>query len=128
MNNGEGSIVGPILMMISSGLGVIVEAIFPLDEGGEVTTWRGNGHFIIIVIAGIVGITGMVFLWLRAKKLDGWVGFGWFSLASAIICVIFVIVQFIYTGSEIMGLIERFMVTWYQIFYLVNALWVFIRN
>jgi hypothetical protein len=62
MNDGEGSIVGPILMIVNSFLGIIVQIAFPLDEGGEITTWRGKGHLIIIVISGIVGITGMVFL------------------------------------------------------------------
>ena len=128
MNGGEGSIVGPLLMMISSGLGVIVEMFFPLDEGGEIITWRGKGHLIIIVISGIIGIAGMGFLWIRAKKLDGWVGFGWFTFASAIICLILVGVNMPYAGTEVMGLVERFMVSYYQIFYFVNALWVFIRN
>jgi len=128
MNNGEGSIVGPILMMVSSFLGVVVASFFPLDEGGEIGTWRGQGHLIIIVISGVIGIIGMFFLWARAKKLDGWVGFGWFTFASAIICLILVGVNVPFAGSEVMGLIERFMVTYYQIFYFVNALMVYLKN
>ena len=128
MNNGEGSIIGPILMMVSSFLGVVVASFFPLDEGGEIGTWRGQGHFIIIIISGVVGLVGMVFLWLRAKKLDGWVGFGWFSLVAAIIGLILVGISGAFAGSEVMGLVERFMVEWYQIFYFVNALMVYLRN
>jgi len=40
VNNGEGSLVGPILFIISSFMGVLLPLFFPLDEGGEPTTWR----------------------------------------------------------------------------------------
>ena len=50
INNGEGSIVGPIFFMASAFLGLIVAIFFPLDEGGELTTWKGKMHLILIVI------------------------------------------------------------------------------
>ena len=38
--NGIPSLVGPILFIISTFFGVIVAIFFPLDEGGEVKTWK----------------------------------------------------------------------------------------
>ncbi|UCD01872.1 MAG: DUF998 domain-containing protein, partial [Promethearchaeota archaeon] len=43
INDGGGSILGPIFLIISSILGILVALFFPLDEGGEFTTYKGKG-------------------------------------------------------------------------------------
>jgi hypothetical protein len=128
VNNGKGSIVGPILFIISSFLGVLVACFFPLDAGGEITSWRGKMHLILIVISGILIIAAMVLMFFRFRFTDDWKGFGIYSLVSAPVTLILVIVTGYFTGGEYMGLAERFMVSKYQIYYFVTALMVFLRN
>ncbi len=128
INGGVGNLVGPILFMLSTFLGVLVTIFFPLDEGGEMTTIRGRLHLIVISIAGVLCIAAMILLWLRTKSLEGWVGFAWFSFASAIVALILVVVTAIFAGGEYMGLVERFMVSFYQIYYFVISLMMFLNN
>jgi len=128
INNGEGSIVGPIFFMTSAFLGLVVAIFFPLDEGGELTTWKGKMHLILIVISGLLVMTSMIFLGLRTKSIEGWFGFAWFSLISAPITLILVVVSGIYAGGPYMGLVERLMVEYYQLYYFILALAVFLRN
>ena len=49
--DGSPSIVGPILFMISTFVGLVVAIFFPLDEGGELKTLRGKMHLILIVVS-----------------------------------------------------------------------------
>jgi len=128
VNNGEGSIAGPILFIISSFLGVLVAGFFPLDAGGEMTTWRGKGHLILIVISGILTIAAMVLMFVRLRLVDGWIGFAVFSLVTAIVSLILVIISGIFAGTKYLGLVERFMVSSYQIYYFVFGLMLFLRN
>ena len=125
---GEGSIVGPILFLISTFIGLIVAILFPLDKGGEMTTIRGKLHLILIVISGIFVIVSLIFFWLRMKTLDGWIGFAWFSIISLPIIFILMILSGIFGGGPYMGLVERFMVSYFQIYYFVISLMTFLRN
>ncbi|MHA1501722.1 MAG: DUF998 domain-containing protein, partial [Candidatus Heimdallarchaeota archaeon] len=52
VNDGIGSIVSPILFIISAFIGLLIACFFPLDEGGKPTTWRGKGHVILVVLMG----------------------------------------------------------------------------
>jgi len=128
VNNGEGSIVGPILFIISAFMGLLIACFFPLDEGGEITTWRGKGHLIIVVLMGIIQITAMVFLYVRLRLVEGWQDFAIISLVSAIIALILVVFSGFFAGKDYMGLVERIMVSEYQIYYFVTALLIFLRN
>lgn len=125
---GLGSIVGPILFLVSTFIGLLVTIFFPLDEGGELKTIRGKMHLILIVISGIFVLTSIIFLWLHLKALSGWVWFAWFSLASAPIIFILMIISGIFGGGSYMGLVERFMVSYFQIYYFVISLMLFIMN
>jgi hypothetical protein len=125
---GDGSIVGPILFLISTFIGLVVAIFFPLDEGGELTSIRGKLHLILIVISGIFVVASMVFFWLRMKTLDGWIGFAWFSIISLPIILVLMILSGIFGGGPYMGLVERFMVSYFQVYYFVISLMVFIRN
>jgi len=128
INDGAGSIFGPIVFLISSILGIIVAFFFPLDEGGEFTTLRGKMHIILVVIMGLLTITGMVALWIRLQFVLIWSDFAIFSLISAIASLIGVIISGIFAAGKYRGIIERIMVTPYQLYYFILALMVFLNN
>jgi hypothetical protein len=127
-NNGEGSIVSPILFIVSSAIGLILASFFPLDEGGEITTWKGKGHLVLVVLMGIIQIVAMFFLYFRLRLVENWIGFAIFTLVSAIVSLVLVIVMSFFGGKPYMGLVERFMASSYQIFYFVYGLMVFVLN
>jgi hypothetical protein len=128
INNGEGSVLGPILFILSSIMGVLVAIFFPLDEGGEIVTVRGKMHLILVMLMGLFTIGGMVTLWFRLEFVETWSTFAIFSLISAIVALILVIISAIYITSSYRGLLERLAVNVYQLYYFVLALMVFINN
>jgi hypothetical protein len=128
INDGGGSIIGPISLLISSILGILIAFFFPLDEGGEFTTYKGKGHIALVVIMGIFAIAGMVALWLRLLFVPEWSGFAIYSLISAILSFIGVIISGIFAAGKYRGIIERIMVTPFQLFYFILGLMVFINN
>ena len=128
INDGGGSIVGPLLFLISSGLGILVALFFPLDAGGEIITLRGKMHLILVVGSGILTIAGMVALWFRLQLVGGWSAFATYSLISAIVSFILVIISGIFIKSKYRGLIERLGVTPFQLYYFVLSLIVFLNN
>jgi len=128
VNNGEGSIIGPVLFVISGLLGVLVALFFPLDPGGEIVTTRGKMHLILISISGILTTAGMVALWFRLESVVEWSVFATFSLITAVVSLILVVVSAFTATKRYFGLIERFMVSTYQIYYFVLALMVFLTN
>jgi hypothetical protein len=128
INNGTGSVLGPILFVISGLLGVLVALFFPLDAGGELVTTRGKLHLILIAISGILATAGMVVLWFELAADTVWSTFATFSLITAIVSFILVMATSFATRSNYLGLVERFMVSSYQIYYFVLALMVFLAN
>ena len=128
INNGQGSFVGPILFLASGVLLILVSIFFPLDAGGEIITLRGKMHLILVAISGILTIAGMVALWFRLALVEGWSTFATFSLISAIVSFILVVISAIFIESNYMGLVERFMVSSFQQYYFVISLMVFLTN
>ncbi len=128
LNDGGGLIVGPILFIISSILGVLVAFFFPLDVGGEIKTYKGKMHIILVVASGILTITGMVLLWLRLQSVAVWSAFATFSLVSAILSAILIIISGIFATGKYRGILERIGVTPYQLYYFVLGLMVFLVN
>jgi hypothetical protein len=128
INDGGGSIIGPILLLISSILGILVAFFFPLDEGGEFTTYKGKMHITLVVLMGIFAISGMVALWIRLQFVPLWSVFAIFSLISAILSLVGVIISAIFASGKYRGIIERIMVTPFQLFYFILALMVFLNN
>jgi hypothetical protein len=128
VNNGLGSIIGPILFIISGFLGVLVALFFPLDAGGEIVTTRGKMHLILIAISGILATAGMVAMWFRLESVFEWSAFATFSLFTAIVSLILVIISSFTATSSYFGLIERLMVSSYQVYYFVLAMMVFLTN
>lgn len=128
INSGTGSIFGPILFIISGLLGVLVALFFPLDEGGRLVTTRGKLHLGLISLSGVFTIVGMIFLWLDLAGDVVWGTFATFSVITAILSFILVIATSYATKTKYLGLVERFMVSSYQIYYFVLALMVFLTN
>ena len=128
INDGGGSIIGPIFFLIASVLGILITLFFPLDEGGEFTTYKGKMHITLVVLMGLFTIAGMVILWIRLQFVPLWSGFAIFSLISAILSLIGVIISGIFASGKYRGIIERIMVTPYQLFYFILALMVFLNN
>ena len=128
VNNGEGSVIGPILFVISGVLGVLVAFFFPLDTGGEMVTSKAKMHLTLIAISGILAIIGMVSMWFRLNSVIEWSTFATFSLVSAVVALALVIMSGAFITSDYMGLIERFMVSTFQVYYFVIALMVFLTN
>jgi hypothetical membrane protein len=128
INNGQGSIIGPILFVISGFLGVLVALFFPLDSGGEITTLRGKMHLVLVMASGILTIGGMVALWFRLESVEAWSLFANYTLISAIIALVLMVVSGIFVKTRFRGLLERFGVTPFEVFYFILALMVFTTN
>lgn len=125
---GNGSVLGPVFYVVAAFLGVLVACFFPLDAGGEPSSWRGKGHLILIALSGVLMIAAMVLMYFRLRSADGWSGFAIFQLVSAPVLLAGVLIMIPFTGSNYMGLVERFMVSSYQIFYFVSGLVVYMKN
>jgi hypothetical protein len=123
-----GSIIGPYLFIIASILGMLIAFFFPLDEGGEMTTWRGKMHLILVVIMGILTVAGMIALWFRLKDVSGWSNLAYFSLISAVVALILLIISGIFIQGNYRGLLERLGVTPFQLFYFILPLMIFLNN
>lgn len=128
LNDGGGSIVGPILFLTSGVLGLLVALFFPLDAGGEIITLRGKMHLILVIGSGLLTIAGMVALWFRLQLVEVWSAFATYSLISAIVSIILVIISGIFIKSKYRGLLERLGVYPYQLYYFVLSLMVFLNN
>ena len=85
-------------------------------------------HLGLVVLSGFLNIVGMVALWLRLSSVSVWSDFASFSLISAIVSLMLVIVSLVFIKSKYRGLVERFMVTPYQLYYFVISLMVFLTN
>jgi len=128
INNGQGSIVGPLIFVVSGFMGLLVAFFFPLDVGGEIVTYRGKLHLILVVLSGFLNIVGMVALWFGLVSVSVWNDFAWFSLISAVISLVLVVLSLVFIKSMYRGLVERIMVTPYQLYYFVISLMVFLTN
>ena len=128
INDGGGSIIGPILFVISSILGILVAICFPLDEGGEFITLRGKMHLILVAASGILTLVGMVALWFRLQLVPGWSAFAIYSLLSAIVSLILMLISGIFATGKYRGLLERIGVSPFQIYYFVLSFMVFLNN
>ena len=91
-------------------------------------TYRGKRHLILVVASGFLNIIGMVALWSRLEFVSGWSSFAIFSVGSASVSFIFVVVALIFMKSNYRGLVERIMDSPYQLYYFVISLMVFLTN
>jgi len=128
INNGQGSIIGPVLFVVSGFLGVLVALFFPLDAGGEIITFRGKMHLVFVMASGVLTIAGMIALWFQLESVEAWSLFANYSLISAIVSIVLMMISGIFIKSRFRGLLERFAVTPFQVFYFTFALMVFLTN
>ena len=128
LNSGNGSIFGPGILILSSILGVLVAFFFPLDEGGELTTYKGKTHLILVVASGILTIVGMFAIWIRLESVSGWSEFATYSLITGVISILLVIMSLFLASGKYKGISERIMVTPYELYYFNLALMVFLNN
>ncbi|MFX1301065.1 MAG: DUF998 domain-containing protein [Promethearchaeota archaeon] len=128
INNGQIPIVGPILFIISGFMGVLIALFFPLDAGGEITTNRGKMHLILVFTSGLLTFAGMIALWFGLTIVLGWSSFATYSLISAIVALILMIISGIFMKSNYRGLLERLGVSPFMLFYFVFAVMVFLTN
>lgn len=115
----EGSMVGPVILLVGQILGITVPIFFPLNYGGEPTGFTGTMHFIIVMITGFIALGGMIAMWRGLRKVDEWKGYDIYSLITFILTLIFTMILVITAGSEIMGLTERFVI-------IVNGQYIFV--
>lgn len=120
--------MGPLLFIIGSVLGILVAFFFPLDEGGEIVTWRGKMHLILVIAMGVLTIAGMVALWFRLHMVPDWNVFATYSLVSAIVALFLLVISGIFIESNYRGLLERIGVTPFQLYYFILPLMIFINN
>jgi len=123
-----GSTIGPYMLIIASIFGMCIAFFFPLDKGGEMTTWRGKMHLILVILMGILTVGGMIALWFRLKDVSGWSLFATYSLVSAIVALILLIISGIFIESNYRGLLERLGVTPFQLYYFILPLMVYLNN
>ncbi len=91
-------------------------------------TFKGKMHLGLVVTSGFLNVIGMVALWFRLSTDSAWSDFATFSLISAIISLVLVLTALIFMKSKYRGLVERIMVTPYQIYYFVISLMVFLTS
>ncbi|MHA1907121.1 MAG: DUF998 domain-containing protein [Candidatus Thorarchaeota archaeon] len=128
VNNGVGSPLGPVLFLISSVFGVLVALFFPLDPGGEIATTKGKMHLTLVVLMGLFTIGGMIAMWVRLNIVVEWALFAQFSLITAVVALVLVVISGAFIMSKYRGLLERFSVSTYQVYYFVIAMMVFLTN
>ena len=128
INNGQSLIIGHFFFLISGLLGVLVALFFPLDEGGEITTYRGKAHLALVFGSGFLLIIGMVVLWVELAAVAVWSAFAVYSLISAIVALVLMIISGIFIKSAYRGLLERLGVSTFMVYYFVLALMVFLTN
>ncbi len=128
LNDVGGSIVGPLLFLIGSVLGILIAFFFPLDVGGEIITWRGKMHLILVITMGILTIAGMIALWFRLNMNPDWSTFAIYSLISAIVALILLIISGMFIKGKYRGLLERLGVTPFQLYYFILPLMIYLNN
>ena len=85
-------------------------------------------HLILVMGSGVLTIAGMVALWFRLQLVEEWSAFALYSLISAVVSLILVIISGIFIKSKYRGLLERLGVTPYQLYYFALGLMVFLNN
>jgi hypothetical protein len=68
----------------------------------------------------------MIALWLRLKEATGWNEFATYSLISAIVALILLIISGIFIKGKYRGLLERLGVTPFQLYYFVLPLMIYL--
>lgn len=111
INDGEGSKIAPIIFVIVNVIGLLIGLFFPLDADGQIVTWTGTMHIILVMSMGFIAMAGMLLMYFRLKGVEDWNGYDKYSLISFVVNLISGLLAAFFTGSPIMGLVERIVVT-----------------
>lgn len=122
INKGEGSKVGPISLVISGFLGLLVALFFPLGPNGEFTDWRAVTHATIIFAQIPITMIAMIAIWRRLKKLEEWIFYSTFLLVAFVLTMVFGIMTPMSIGTDYMGLVERLAICTIELFYFMLGL------
>jgi len=128
INGGTGSLLGSALFICSGILGFLVALFFPLDEGGTMISTTAKLHFGLIALSGLFATAGMFMLWLQLSIDAVWNTFATFSLISGILSLVLVFATTAATKSNYLGLVERFMIYVYQVYYFILAFMIYLVN
>jgi hypothetical protein len=124
----QGSILGPVCFVLTNLINIPVVLFYPLDEGGGIESSTAQMHVKLVMIMAVFGAAGMLTLWYRFSNTPEWTWYGTYSLITFIFTAITGVIASKTTGSEIMGLTERLVVTANVQYIFVLALNVFITS
>ena len=119
--------LAPMILLVSGFLGVLVPLFFPLDEGGQITTYRGRMHLALVMASGLLTIAGMLILWLQLRDAQGWSAFAVLSAVTALSALVLFVIAGVFITSRYRGLLERVAVTPFQVYYFVLAVFIFMN-
>jgi hypothetical protein len=127
INKGKGSVIGPFTFLINFIIH-LVAVFFPLDAGGGTTSQTAQIHGILVGLMVLLSMIGLVGMWLRLRKADGWSGYGTYTLVTLLFTLIFGVLAAVPTGFEIMGLTERLVATTMGQYFVVIGLKVYLTS
>ncbi|KON31082.1 hypothetical protein AC477_04450 [miscellaneous Crenarchaeota group-1 archaeon SG8-32-1] len=70
----------------------------------------------------------MIALWFRLEAIEVWSLFSDYTLISAIVALVLIVISGIFVKTRFRGLLERLGVTPFEIFYFILGLMVFLTN
>jgi len=85
-------------------------------------------HLILVISMGILTIAGMIALWFRLNMNPEWSNFAIYSLISAIVALILLIISGMFIKGKYRGLLERLGVTPFQLYYFILPLMIYLNN
>lgn len=106
INEGKGSKVGPVFLIIVSVL-TIFTTYFPQDPGGPPVTFAGTVHVVLIIPMVILSLGAFLAFWRRLKGDSQWAGYGRYSLITFVVAIPLGIVSAVSLDSPYVGLLER---------------------
>ena len=85
-------------------------------------------HLALVFGSGLLLIAGMVVVWFELAGVAVWNSFAMYSLISAIVALVLMIISGIFIRSSYRGLLERLGVSTFMLYYFALALMVFLTN
>lgn len=129
VNRGTGSRVGPVLLALAGGLGVVLTLFFPCDVGCEpFVSVRGTAHIFIAIPMGFAILFAILAFSMRFARQPDWVRYVLYSRLTFAAGVALAGVTVLLAESEVVGLLERLLTASYLQWYVVMAIVVIRRN
>ena len=80
------------------------------------------------IVSIILTLAGMIALWFELESVASWSAFANYSLVSAITTLVLMIISGIFIKTRFRGILERFGVTPFMVYYFMLGLMIFITN